>query len=303
MVTELKGRELLHIKYGKGVVEAADNAHIWIKFSDVLRQFALNGVFAKTISGDAELIEYIRQVVQNSENAEKERIRQISKKLVHMDKATAKNDGNHFNLLVNAVYCDGGKNERQIGFQGVCSDENLEKNVNANDNRWCANKNCHCGIYAENKSRATRQELERLMEDGGYVCPESRLLRDWVVNSGVYNNRTPVHIDTAEGKICILTTLGNGCEEKDRYIFAVFVVESISKDINEVEQIWADSRYRYAFPENIAKQLKIWDFVDEQDFSTNKFALVDDETCAEILKKCAEVSQSKIVEGMVKFAE
>lgn len=299
---ELKGRELLHIKYGKGVIEAADSEHIWIRYGKVVRQFALNDVFAKTISGDALLIEYIRDIAKKNSSASKEHIQQVAEQLKRKTDTVDKNESSAFNLIVNCVYCDGGKTQDCPGFNGICSDEVLAENVNATDNRWCTNKECRCGIYEENKSKATRQELERLMEDGGYVCPESRLLRDWVINAGTYNNRAPRHIDTAEGKLCVLTTLENGSEEKDRYIFAMFIIESISNDVNGVEQIWADSRFRCTFPEETARKLRLWDFTGEEyDFSADSFALADDEVCGEILKRAAEITDNSVVRAIAEY--
>jgi hypothetical protein len=293
---DFKGMELRHKKFGKGIVEQLDENYISVSFSDKVRKFACNSVFAGMIECDASLAEYISDIANDkqvkNELKKQEDMCRLEKTIKRTESISQSDDkSNTYNICVNAVYCDGGKGESCVGFNGVCSDEVLEDNVNSEDERWCTNRECRCSIYLESKSKSTRLELDRLMEDDGFVCHESRLLRDWVVVAGTDNDRLPVKPNTSAGKLCILTTVENGCDEEQRYIFAVYVIENIDEDINGIQRLWAESRYRCAFAPKIAKKLQLWDFLGdrEPEWGADRFISVDDKIAVEILKKAVEL--------------
>lgn len=298
---ELNGKELFHKKFGKGIIKSCSENTVIIDFNGSERKFALNSIFIKLIKGDAKLISYIGEIVNNIESkTEKERsekIAHIERKLAHAKALNNRKDvfktDDRLNIAVNAVYCDGGKNESSMGFNGICSDAVLEENIGASDGRWCTKHNCRCNIYGENKSTSTRIELERLMEDDGFVCHESRMLRDWVIVAGTDNNRVPRRLDTSNGKLCVLTTVAKGDVEDSRCIFALYIIENIDEDINGISQLWAESYYRYAFSPDIAKKLCFWDFVKtegEPEWGNDKFICLSNDICINIVKKAAELT-------------
>jgi hypothetical protein len=305
---DFKGRELRHKKFGVGVVEQFDEKYIQLRFADKLRKFACNSVFAGMVECDAELkkaIEDAANLARTESELKKQEDRIRLEKTIKRDENVAytsvKSDTK--NICVNAVYCDGGKNEDEVGFNGVCSDEVLEDNVNSEDERWCTNRDCRCSVYLENKSTSTRRELDRLMEDDGFVCNESRLLRDWVVVAGTDNDRLPVKPNTSEGKLCVLTTVENGCDEEQRYIFALYIIESIDEDVNGVQRLWAESRYKCSFAPKVAKKLLFWDFFydREPEWGADRFIEIDDETAVKILRKAVELEGGKEAETMLNY--
>ncbi|GEM_PF-4314973 len=309
---ELKGRELLHKKFGSGIIEKSDDKYIWINFDGKIRKFAFNSVFTGLILGENEIIGYINSHVSELEHKNEavraDRIYKPEEELEEArNNATDENISKAdsvFNIAVNAVYCNGGKTKECIGFNGVCGDDVLEVNVNAGDGRWCTKQDCRCSIYMENKSRAARMELDRLMEDDGFVCYESRMLRDWVIVAGTDNNRGPRILNTCEGKLCVLTTLENGCDEAQRYIFAMYIIESIDEDINGISRLWAESYYKYAFTPDTARKMLFWSFADnggEPYWGEDKFICLDNKICQNILKKSVELINDGRLKAMLDY--
>ena len=180
---DIKGQKILHKKFGEGIIKALEEDRIRVEFSGTDRLFACSEAFIRMISAEDELISYLNDYITDVENRNTElkanRLAELEKQLRERktDFAESKEiNRDCYNIAVDAVYCDGGRSENCVGFNGVCSDSVLEQNVNANDGRWCTKHECRCGVYAEERSTAVRRELDRLMEDGGFVCPESRML-------------------------------------------------------------------------------------------------------------------------------
>lgn len=309
---DITGKSVRHKKFGTGSITAINSDTISINFNGKERKFALNGVFISLLVGNDETVELLKQCVSDNESkiyAEKcERLSQIENKISKARAVLSHNnqrqESSGFDIAVNLVYCDGGKNESTIGFNGVCSDDVLEENVSSADDRWCTQRDCRCGVYAENKSTATRRELDRLMEDGGFVCPESRLLRDWVICAGTENDRTPRRLNTSCGRLCVLTTVEKGSSEDKRCIFALYIIENIDEDINGISQLWAESYYRYTFsPEHAAKML-FWDFAqggDEPEWGDDRFIYLNNEISLKILTGAAELTGDKKLYAMLDY--
>lgn len=304
---DVTGRSIFHKKYGEGKVISLEDARIRVDFNGGERLFACTDAFVRLISGDDELITYLINYINDIESKTRElrseRLAMIERQLKERRTDAQENSGNCgecYNLAVNAVYCDGGRNDNAVGFNGVCSDSVLEQNVNATDGRWCTKHDCRCGVYAMEKGTAIRRELDRLMEDGGFVCPESRMLRDWVVSEGVDNDRRPRNLNIDEGKICVLTTVDPQDNEEDRYIFAIYIIGSIDKDINGIARVWADSRCRYAFSPEDAKKMKFWDFFpDEDEWGNDRFILLDDIVCETIIKTAYDLTGEEALKAML----
>jgi hypothetical protein len=299
------------------VIESFDDKYITMRFSNTVKKFAAyTPVFLSLVSGDDEVLTHLREIVEAAQTEEKKRAEENKRvraeaKNVPVEKPAdteAKpvvNNGSAKNIGVSVVYCDGGKNNERLGFNGICSDYVIEHNTDADDGRWCSDPDCHCNIYMTEKSKATRIALERLMEDDGFVCHESRLLRDWLVLADTEDDRTPRRLDTGAGKLCVLTTIESGSDESSRCIFAIYMIESVDEDVNGISQLWAESYYRYAFAPEIASQLCFWDFVeteeDEPGWGKDKFRYLDDAVCVSILEKAIELTGENTLKGMLDY--
>lgn len=305
---EIKGKKILHKKFGEGIIKALEEDRIRVEFGGRDRLFACSEAFIRMIRAEDGLISCLNDYIADVENRNTElkanRLAELEKQLRERqtDFAESKEiNRDCYNIAVDAVYCDGGRSEDCVGFNGVCSDSVLEQNVNANDGRWCTKHECRCGVYAEERSTAVRRELDRLMEDGGFVCPESRMLRDWVISEGVDNDRLPRRLNIGEGKLCVLTTVEPGDEEENRYIFAMYIIDNIDEDINGVARVWADSRFKYAFTPKQAPKMKFWAFFaeEEESWGKDKFILLDDEVCITILEAALELTEDPSVKAML----
>ena len=74
------------------------------------------------------------------------------------------------NIAFKMNYCDGGinninnKDSKNIGFNGICSDEMIEYNIELQKNAWCSNEICLC-FYFRNLSLNLHRKLLLLLRD------------------------------------------------------------------------------------------------------------------------------------------
>ena len=79
-----------------------------------------------------------------------------------------------YNIAFKCNYCDGGKSEEQIGFHGVCSDSLIRNNIQVEHRTWCGSAECPCYQYFSGD--ISRDKLDSICDDGGFVCYESQIL-------------------------------------------------------------------------------------------------------------------------------
>ena len=124
------------------------------------------------------------------------------------------------NVALKFNYCDGGASDRHIGFNGLCSVDNMRRNVKKVKG-WCSDVNNLCYQYCSNK--CTYQELQQYMENGSYVCGDSRLLRDWKAHIEGPPYTLPAGV--RKNSLCVLTTQLPGKKKfTDRVVFGTFLV-------------------------------------------------------------------------------
>lgn len=213
---------------------------------------------------------------------------------------------NQANIAFRFSYCDGGANEDQVGFQGLCSEELIKQNTHFIKMPWCSHSMCECRKYYMEKYKYktykfTRLQLEELFEKkGGSFCNESNLLNEWTAYAG---NRLededygrPFTIKRADkDHLCVMTTREPGMEEKDRYIFALFIIGDTYEGNLEADgfydQGWvrANNEYRIIIPSKIARKFLFWKFYKNlknplQPFwGSGRFRYLDDSAAYAIL--------------------
>lgn len=166
------------------------------------------------------------------------------------------------NVIIKANYNDGGRDRNKCGFCGVCSDKNIEYNIKVKKRSWCSYKDSPCSMYLRHE--LTREDLEEQMRWGGYICYESRMLRDFTVAAGVkhlkFNVDKAVSICKAgRGKLCVMTTVEPGKKTKDAIVFGMFIIGDVyTGNEDEAGVLASDSRFRLIFTPEEARHFNLW---------------------------------------------
>ena len=144
-------------------------------------------------------------------------------------------------------YCDG--NGRW--FSGICSNSQMKTNVSKA--RWCSNKDSQCYNHIKKGTPIITR---------GFVCYERLFLKKWIAYAGVEKSghKIPIKRDCSN-KIAIMTTRDPGTPEKDRFIFAVFVVDSWNYGNGMTPgNVSSNKSLKFEISPAIARTIKFWNY-------------------------------------------
>lgn len=272
---DLLKKEVIHKSLGVGHVISLDGKIITIQFGEQQKKFSFPSVFNDLLRmKDTDLQHDITElcVAENySINRQREeRLQEFESRFAYVpdskpDKAKrAKQERDNSNIAIKCNYCDGGRTDTIFGYKGVCSDETIRKNVVVSKRPWCSAAACECKRYSNGE--INREELEKIDADGGFICYESRLLRDWIASAGRLQsgkrNDKPVKMTNARvNRLCVLTTKHPNELEADRKIFAAFVISEVEVGDEKVEgNVHAHEKYRIDLTPEEAEHVRFWDF-------------------------------------------
>jgi len=272
----LIGEVVHHRIFGKGTVKEIKNGHIIVQFGNEEKKFAYPDSFQQfLVLENSTLKEQIDAEINKKLEAIKiEDAKQYKSNLIIKEprthtretatKQAKKKQPPKSNIAFKCNYCDGGEDHDIIGFNGVCSDTMIKYNIEIEGRTWCRDRNCPCFQYWNGD--ITRIELEEIFDEGGFVCYESQMLRDWRAFAGVIqqgeNRGRPMKLQKVQSNtLAILTTRKPYTEEEDRFIFAVFLVDdSYQGDNKEEGYVTTNSEYKIKLSNSEAVNLKFWDF-------------------------------------------
>lgn len=315
---ELCGERVKHKVFGTGIIIAFANNHVRVLFDDSNeeKEFLYPSVFGRFLKIENKSIlneiEKDKNIIAEEE-AEKKRIREEQEKQElesnpKKSKKNSKKDSPKSNIAFKCNYCDGGRNEEKIGYNGVCSEEIIEYNVSKAKHIWCKDPESLC--YQYKKGDITKKELLDFCEENGFVCYESQMLKNWrayagVTQSGV-NKGKPMKLKNVKiNSLAMLTTKLPNTKDKDRFIFALFLVgENFQGDTRNEGYVEADPKYRIQLSLEEARKLKFWDFY----FNPNKperivlgsglHRYLTDIQSAQVLKKICEIKRGTLDEAL-----
>ncbi|MDO5010340.1 MAG: hypothetical protein Q4E31_05890 [Intestinibacter bartlettii] len=242
--------------------------------------------------------------------AKKQNTKSTSTKVKH-----SKTEKKH-NIAFKYNFCDGGKSDEQVGFNGLCSSKTIIENIESGRSEWCKFGDCACASYYDGE--IDRDELERIYEEEG-ICYESNLLKKWTARAGFSYDEdgeaTPRRIVGAKvDHLCILTTRNPEDQENERYIFAVFLIdETFPGDQNTQQEgyVKSNSKYKIKLSAKEAKKLLFWNYYHDKDgtegtrWGTGLFRYMTDEMAAQILRDIAKVkkgtSDEKLADDFFKY--
>lgn len=263
----LLNEKVHHKMFKGGMIIAFTESHITVKFGDAEKKFVFPDAFEEFLQiENEELAEKIKTVIRNKK-AEKLK---LQKEKIDFPKATLKSTTNRpkkiarANIAFKCNYCDGGKSQKQVGYCGVCSDGAIENNVAVEHRTWCTSDTSACLKYYNGE--ISRNELDAMCANGGFVCYESQMLRDWKALAGIVqhgeNKGKPMKLNRVQtNSLCVLTTRNPNSSEDKRYIFAAFLVDE-TYDGDEVDEgyVATTSKYKIKLSPEEGHKLLFWNY-------------------------------------------
>lgn len=141
----------------------------------------------------------------------------------------------------------GSKSDKEIGFNGVCSDKIIKNNIEVEKRTWCSSEKSDCLSYL--RGEISRLELDNIHSSGGYVYYESQMLREWKAMAGIVQKAEragqPMRLNKVQNNsLCVLTTRLPDFNETDRFIFGVFLVdENYEGDNGQISTVFIPLEY------------------------------------------------------------
>lgn len=327
---KLIGEVVKHKSFGRGEIINFENNYITVLFkqSHAEKKFTYPTAFGAflELENDAlikDIDEDKRKLAQVE--AEKKRISEERARAETDSRSkdtAAKHSGNNGvkadhknNIAFKCNYCDGGKSDKIVGYRGICSDETIRYNINTAKHVWCSQKENICYKYLQDE--VSRKEVCKYYEaaKGDFsksVCCESQMLEIWSAGAGITQNGgekgKPMSIKNVKANnLALLTTILPNAEEKDRFIFAVFLInESYEGDSRNEGYVTANPKYRMELSPEETRKLKFWDYYynslkPEKIFiGSGQHRYFTDIQAAQVLKKICKIKQGTSEEKLSK---
>ncbi len=308
-----------HQSFGDGIIVAQEGNYFTVDFPCGQKNFvyrrafsgflhALDPIIAAAIQADLDrLIAEEAQEAASREVAIKATPTTISAHGPRKSHVAPKTP-DRLNVAFKCNFCDGGQSSGRVGFSGVCSDEMIRHNILRENKVWCSAEECPCTRYL--CGEISREDLEAICADGGFVCYENQMLRDWKAFAGVVHNGKnkgrPMKLrHVRPNSLCVLTTREPGDPEEGRYIFAVFLVDDAYEgNGREAGFVGANTEYRIALPRSEARALLFWRYhanaqkPEEVAWGSGLHRYLDDRQAAQILRDIADKKMGRPSEAL-----
>ena len=232
------GRKVKHKVFGCGTITELTSAYLTVNFGDSEKKFVYPDAFEKYLtSTDSKFMEQVHKDIQAKRSAHSNSVLSTIHSSAIPTQAQRRSQKHikkveRSNIAFKCNYCDGGKGQNHIGFQGVCSDSVLRFNIETARPVWCSSEDSPCRWYLDGE--ITRKELESMMSGGrglDSVCYESHMLRDWMASAGIVQTGTdkgkPMRLlKVQKNSLAVLTTREPHADsDESRFVFAVFLVD------------------------------------------------------------------------------
>lgn len=320
---ELCGEVVNHKFFGRGQIVKFVNNYVTVLFDEgeLEKKFTYPSAFGPFL--ELEKKSFLKQIEEDKnviiqKEAEKKRISEekvamaIKSKSdkVRRSKSTNTKTSDRNNIAFKCTYCDGGNSEEIVGFKGLCSDDLIKYNINVAKHIWCCSSGSQCYKYLNNEM--TRKELNDLYKEDGFICYESKMLEFWrayagITQSGLNKGKPMTLRNVSSNSLALLTTRLPHAKDKDRFIFAVFLVDENYEGGNREEgYVGANSKYRIQLSLDEAKKVKFWDYYFNSTkpekilFGSGMHRYLTDVQSAQVLKKICEIKKGTLEEELLK---
>lgn len=308
---DLLRQAVIHKTFGKGEIVAFDGNYLTALFGCGEKRFIFPDAFYgfMTMSDpvlSAQIKQHLDAVAEGKRKMqeEKQQEQELARQRIQSNNITriAKPSTKVYpraNIAFKCNFCDGGQSSKQIGFYGVCSDAIIYNNIVLERRTWCNSEDCPC-LHYFNKE-ISRDELDSKCKNDGFVCYESQMLRDWKALASIVqrgeNKHKPMKLNQVqENSLCILTTRYPQSTEKERYIFAVFLVdETYQGDGQDEGYVSTNSEYKIKLSPSEAHRLLFWNYNRNENkpavaaWNSGLHRYFDDVQAAKILRDIAEL--------------
>lgn len=311
---ELKGKNVRHKIFGEGTVNCFDGVHVEVEFAVGVKKFSYPDAFNRFLTlEDEEAASEISGILKEKEQEKEDRLQKLTESLEPKKEAVKKPAEKKVSfhktirkelpdIILKCNYCDGGASEACIGYCGICSDDVIDYNITTAQKITCSAENSPCRLY--NAGEITREELDNFWEDNAVICPECRLLKDWIVDTGMMiseagSDRSARIADAEPGSLCILTAKDPDEAESGRYIFAAFLTDDVEDDENSAgTRLYSASGYRIVLTDEEAHKMPLWKYNNSDNGSTGVtlwnaglYRYTSDKTAMTILKDICELKK------------
>ena len=320
----LVDKKVNHKIFGEGIIKSCDEKYLHVVFGQEEKIFSYPSVFEKFITiedkeakekikSDIEIlhekaqilleakkkkeIQYISQPIEPQKTSTKllEATKTPSQETVVAENTETKtvskqtksrSKGSIKNLAIKFNYCDGGQFDDNMGYCGICSPSQMDYNVNKQrNNKICNSPECVCKKFLFGEIQ--EEDFKKIVDSNTFICNERDLLKNWRIK-----------IDSSklagilQDSLVIMTTKFKSTDEKDRFVFAVFMTAGTLKE-GESEFIVADEKYRIELKKSEAVKIKFWNHHTQtgktkNNWGTTSFKLLTPEDSASILKEILE---------------
>ena len=302
---DLLNKVVFHKVFQSGIVIDVDAAYITVRFKVGEKKFMFPDAFDGFLSTeDKDLMMDIRDkmAAKKAEKLKTQKEQAPPSAVLKPERNRSKTKSYaRANIAFKCNYCDGGKSSHQIGYCGVCSDAIINNNIAVEHRTWCTADTSACLQYFN--SEISRQELDGMCKDGGFVCYESQMLRDWKALAGIVqhgeNKGKPMKLNRVQANsLCALTTRDPCSMEDERYIFAVFLVdETYDGDKFDEGYVSTKSKYKIKLSPYEAHQVLFWNYHANENqskvaaWNSGLHRYFDDMQAAQILQDIARVKR------------
>lgn len=302
---DLIGQIVIHNSFGEGKIIKQQDNYLIIQFTQGEKRFLYPTSFINFLKAkDEEINIQIQKEIEVLK--QKNRMKEEYQKVNEIQKQTLTNVRKkkvypRANIAFKCNFCDGGQSEHQVGFNGVCSDAVIYNNIEIEKRTWCCSEECACTQYLNGE--ISRNKLDFLCTNDGFVCYESQMLRDWKALAGIVqsgeNKGQPMKLNQVQANsLCVLTTRDPSSTENERYIFAVFLVdETYEGDNREEGYVTTSTKYKIMLSPKEAHSMLFWDYHanDNQPeiavWSSGLHRYFNDEEATQILKDISKIKQ------------
>lgn len=263
-LSKLIGKEVEHVKYGKGVVkdafiESEEKRRFIAVFNGMEKTFSYPDAFRTNMRSIPSLTD---EITADLAQCDKEKKETLDRKVASLNASRyADRPVERVNLVFRCNYCDGGKKDGRLGFADVCSEENIKYNILERHYPQCAG-NSRCAGYLNGE--CTYADLAPSMP----LCYESEMLTQWKAAAGMDLRGERAHqgrniARARQVEFVMLTTRLPGDNEADRIIFAVFLADEGESEARGEDAAYVrsnDSRWRIELTPDEAKKMKFWNY-------------------------------------------
>lgn len=318
---DFTGKKVVHRLWGEGVVTFHSHPYFKVQFGNETKNLLFPDAFKEaTVFVSSEDQQELRRMIAQHEwenlkkvtawtsNVPEKPASATRRTTASAPKAPKKID--RPNIVFKCNFCDGGSNKYHIGYMGACSDKQIRYNIQVAHHSWCSDPTCPCTQYLNGEIDG--YQLDELCRDGGFVCYESQMLKEWTAFAGYVlkgdRKEEPKKIRNVQiNSLAVLTTRKPDMLEEDRFIFGVFLVDDADEGDNLNEGfVKSNSKYRIELTPAEAVQLKFWNYhandnsPEKAAWSQGLYRYTTDTEAVQILRDIVAV---KHVPSEKKFAE